>query len=99
MQTRTIDYMAFSDQDLIKELRIRGYETFNPKEFAIEENMWTLDEAIDVHNHIRKVYKVEDYLTHEQLMRILNDTLSSDVVKSTISELLYEKIYEHLIED
>jgi hypothetical protein len=89
----------YTDKELIQELRSRGYETFNPKEFAIEENMWTLDEAIDVHSHIRKVYNVEDYLTHEQLMRILNDTLSSDVVKSTISELLYEKIYQHLIED
>jgi len=89
----------YTDKELIQELRSRGYETFNPKEFAIEENMWTLDEAIDVHNHIRKVYKVEDYLTHEQLMRILNDTLSSDVVTSKISELLYQKIYEHLIED
>jgi uncharacterized protein YjgD (DUF1641 family) len=89
----------YTDKELIKELLSRGYETFNPKEYAIEENMWTLDDAIDTYNHIRKVYNVEDYLTHEQLMRILNDTLSSEVVMSTISELLYEKIYEHLIED
>lgn len=89
----------YTDKELIQELLSRGYETFNPKEYAIEENLWTLDDAIDTYNHIRKVYNVEDYLTHDQLMRILNDTISSDVVMSTISELLYEKIYEHLIED
>ena len=89
----------YTDKELIQELRSRGYETFNPKEYALEENLWTLDDAIDTYNHIRKVYNVEDYLTHEQLMRILNDIISSDVVMSTISELLYQKIYEHLIED
>lgn len=89
----------YTDKELIQELRSRGYDTFNPKEYAIEENLWTIDDAIDTYNHIRKVYNVEDYLTHEQLMRILNDTISSPAVMGTISELLYQKIYEHLIED
>ena len=89
----------YTDKELIKELFSRGYETFDPKQYAIEENMWTLDDAIDVYTGIRNHYKLYDELTHAQLMRILNDTLSSDAVMSTISELLYQKIYEHLIED
>ena len=88
-----------STEELTKELRSRGYETFNPKEYAIEENLWTLDDAIDSQEGIRKAYNIEYRLTNEQLMRILNDTISSPVVISTISELLYETIYANLIED
>lgn len=89
----------YTDLELKKELWARGYEVFDPKEVAVTECLWTIDEAIDVHNHIRKVYNVEDYLTKEQLMKILNDVVSSNVVNGTISELLYETIRQHLIED
>jgi hypothetical protein len=87
----------YTDLELKKELRSRGYEVFN-KDYATEY-LWTLDDAIDSYDGIRESYKIQDELTHEQLMRILNDTITSSVVMSTISELLYENIRQHLIED
>lgn len=99
MQTRTIDYMAFSDQDLIRELRVRGYETFNPKEYAIEENLWTLDEAIDALKIVNQYNGTHHELSKPQLMGILNSVLQSDHVRQSIQEELERNIYEHLFED
>ena len=87
----------YTDLELKKELRSRGYEVFN-KDYATEY-LWTLDDAIDSYDGIREAYKIQDELTHEQLMRILNDTITSSIVMSTISELLYENIRQHLIEN
>jgi squalene cyclase len=89
----------YTDKELINEIRSRGYETFDPKVWAIEENVWVIDDAIDTQESIKKAYNIDYSLTNEQLMRILNDTISSPVVMGTISELLYETIYDNLIKD
>ena len=99
MQTRTIDYMAFSDQDLIRELRVRGYETFNPKEYAIEECLWTVDEAIDALKSVNQYNGTNHELSKPQLMGILLGVLQSPQIMEAIREELERNIYENLFED
>lgn len=88
----------FSTEELTKELRSRGYEVFNPKEFAAD-SLWTLDDAIDTYNQVKQDYYTENQLTHGELMGILNEMISSAHVMQMISEELYRNIYENLFED
>lgn len=87
----------YTDLELKKELMSRGYEVFN-KDYATEY-LWTLDDAIDSYHDVKSVNFTEDELTHEQLMGILNDTISSAHVMQMISEELQKNIYENLFED
>ena len=87
----------YTDLELKKELMSRGYEVFN-KDYATEY-LWTLDDAIDSYHEVKTTNFTEDELTHEQLMGILNDTISSAHVMQMISEELQKNIYENLFED
>ena len=88
----------YTDLELKKELWARGYEVYNPKEFAID-SLWTLDDAIDTYHQVKNDYYTEQELSHEQLMGILNEMISSAHVTQMISEELYRNIYENLFED
>jgi hypothetical protein len=89
----------YTDLELKNELRVRGYEVFDPKEYAIDECMWTIDEAIDAYSEVKKYNFTEYELTHKQLIEILNNTLSSFEVRQFINKVLKENIYENLFED
>jgi hypothetical protein len=91
------DLKEFSTTELTRELWARGYDVYHSKEYATD-TMWLLDDAIDTYSGIKSIYFTENELTHEQLMQILNEAISSSVVMSAISELLYEKIYQNLFE-
>lgn len=89
----------YSTRELIKELGSRGYETFDPKVWAVSEFVWAIDSAIDIQTHLREVHNEQYQLDNDQLMRILNDTLSSDDVIDYITKALTKNIYENLIEE
>lgn len=88
-----------TESELINELKTRGYEVFSPKEYAVDECLWTIDDAIDAQSEVKKYNFTEDELTHEQLMSILNNTLSSFELTQFINEILKRNIYENLFED
>ena len=88
----------YTDSELRKELISRGYEIFDPKEIAMD-SLWTLDDAIDTYNQVKKDYHTHNELTHSELMGILNEMISSAHVMQMISEELYRNIYENLFED
>lgn len=92
------DLKDYTTLELTRELWSRGYDVYSPKEYATE-TMWLLDDAIDTYNGIKSIYFTEHELTHEQLMQILNDTISSLPVLEKVSEKLYENIYQNLFED
>jgi histidinol phosphatase-like PHP family hydrolase len=86
----------YTDLELKKELMSRGYEVFN-KDYATEY-LWTLDDAIDSYHEVKNANFTRDELSHEQLMGILNETISSAHVMQMISEELQRNIYENLFE-
>lgn len=86
----------YTDLELKKELTDRGDAVFN-KDYATNY-LWTLDDAIDSYRDIKGKYFTNDELTHEQLMGILNSTLSSGYITQMISEELERNIYENLFE-
>jgi hypothetical protein len=92
------DLKDYTTLELTRELWSRSYDVYNPKEYATD-TMWLLDDAIDTYNGIKSIYFTEYELTHEQLMKILNDTISSLPVLEKVSEKLYENIYQNLFED
>jgi hypothetical protein len=86
----------YTDSELVRELRSRGYEVFD-KDYATEY-LWTLDDAIDTYHDVKKANFTEDELSHEKLMEILNGTVSSSYIMEAIGEKLYQNIYENLFE-
>ena len=91
------DLKNYTDSELTNELRARGYEVFN-KDYATDY-LWTLDDAIDAYHVVKNRHFTEDELTHEQLMGIVNETISSAHVTEMINEELERNIYENLFED
>jgi hypothetical protein len=87
----------YTDIELKKELYSRGYEVFD-KDYATEY-MWTVDDAIDAYNEVKKRNFTHDELTKDKLMEILNGTISSSYIMELISERLHKNIYENLFED
>ena len=88
----------YTDLELKKELWARGYEVFEPKEFAVE-TLWTLDDAMDTLANINRQNNTEHHLPKEKLMQILNETLNSSYVIELIAQSLEQNIYENLFED
>lgn len=89
----------YTDLELKKELWARGYEVLDPKEYAVDECLWTIDDAIDAYNEVKERNFTHDELTKDKLMEILNSTISSPYIMELISEKLHQNIYEHLFED
>lgn len=87
------------DKELIKELESKGYQVFDPKEWAVDQTVWPIDEAVEIQEHLRELYDEEFELPREKLMFILNDVLSSERVKEFVLSILTQEIKKHLIED
>jgi hypothetical protein len=87
-----------STRELIKELHNRGIECFDPKEWALDQTVWPIDEAIEIQEHLRELYKEEFELPREKLMEILNQVLSSERIREFILSILTHEIKKHLIE-
>ena len=84
------------DLELKKELWARGYEVYEPELFAVE-TLWTLDDAIDAIADLnRNTLQMDNKLSHEVLMQILNDTLNSEPVQKFIYNKLKDNIQEYL---
>jgi hypothetical protein len=74
---------------------MKNLNTFDPEIFAVEY-LWTLDDAMDALANINRANRSEFELTKKELMRILNDTLSSDYVMEMIMERLEENVHAYL---
>lgn len=74
---------------------MENLNTFDPEIFAVEY-LWTLDDAMDALANINRANRSEFQLTKKELMRILNDTLSSDYVMEIIMERLEENVNAYL---
>lgn len=89
----------YSTRELTKELYSRGYEVLDPKEYAVTECIWAIDEAIEIHEHLRESYEEEFELPREKLMEILNDVLASKRVNDFVISILTQEIKKQLILD
>jgi len=87
-----------STRELIKELHNRGIECFDPKEWAVDQTVWPIDEAIEIQEHLRELYEEEFELPREKLMEILNQVLSSERIREFTLSILTHEIKKHLIE-
>lgn len=87
----------YSTRELIKEMYLRGMECFDPKEYALQETMWCLDDAIDALADLnRNKFQMDNELPHEVLLKILNETLASTEMRDYIYNKVRENIKDYI---
>jgi hypothetical protein len=87
----------YSTIELKKEMYSRGIECFDPKEWALQETMWCLDDAIDALADLnRNKFQMDNELPHEVLLKILNDTLASTEMRDYIYSKIKENIKDYI---
>jgi hypothetical protein len=86
----------YSTIELTKEIYSRGLEVIDPKEIATQGG-FTIDDAIDAISDLnRNTLQMDNELSHEVLMEILNDTLASAEVQKFIYNKLKDNIQAYL---
>lgn len=87
----------YSTRELTKEMYSRGMECFDPKEYALQETMWCLDDAIDALADLnRNKFQMDNELPHEVLLKILNETLASTEMRDYIYNKVRENIKDYI---
>jgi hypothetical protein len=86
----------YSTIELTKEIYSRGFEVIDPKEIATQGG-FTIDDAIDAISDLnRNTLQMDNELSHEVLMEILNDTLASAEVQKFVYNKLKDNIQTYL---
>ena len=87
----------YSTKELEKELESRGYECFDRSQFAIQETMWNLDDAIDALADLnRNKFQMDYEISHDILLNILNETLASTEMRDYIYSKIKESVKDYI---
>jgi hypothetical protein len=70
-------------------------QTFDADIFALDY-IWTLDDAMDALSKINRANRTDLRLSKNELMQILNDTISSDYVMKMVTAKLEDNIHDYL---
>ena len=87
----------YSTKELEKELESRGYECFDRSQYAVQETMWNLDDAIDALADLnRNKFQMDNEIDHSILLDILNKTLASTEMRDYIYSKIKENIKDYI---